>query len=124
LNEKPGQTDFCSQQMPVEAQSDSLAVGSTATASDTGGSTKKKKHSKISLCPLHLACQNHPKKKIKKHISSMLGFQAKSAKNNAAKDELSLLQMKLAAAKDNLRNASDSDDQNKYIAMVKKLQGK
>jgi len=33
--------------MPVEAQSDSLAVGSTATASDTGGSTKKKKHSKI-----------------------------------------------------------------------------
>jgi acyl-CoA-binding protein len=54
----------------------------------------------------------------------MLGFQAKSAKNNAAKDELSLLQMKLAAAKDNLRNASDSDDQNKYIAMVKKLQGK
>ena len=54
----------------------------------------------------------------------MLGFQAKSAKNNAAKDELSLLQMELAAAKDNLRNASDSDDQNKYIAMVKKLQGK
>ncbi len=46
MNEKPGQTDFCSQQMPVEAQSDSLAVGSTATASDTGGSTKKK-HSKI-----------------------------------------------------------------------------
>jgi len=32
-----------------------------------------------------------PDKKIKKHVSSMLGFQAKSAKNNAAKDELSLL---------------------------------
>jgi len=63
-------------------------------------------------------------KKIKKHISSMLGFQAKSAKNNAAKDELSLLQMKLAAAKDNLANATDSDDQNKYNTMVKKLQGK
>ena len=54
----------------------------------------------------------------------MLGFQAKSAKNNAAKDELSLLQMKLTAAKDNLANATDSDDQNKYNTMVKKLQGK
>jgi len=54
----------------------------------------------------------------------MLGFQAKSAKNNAAKDELSLLQMILAAAKDNLANAIDSDDQNKYSMMVKKLQGK
>jgi len=47
LNKKPGQTDFCSQQMPVEAQSDSLAVGLTATASDSGSSTKKWKRSKI-----------------------------------------------------------------------------
>ncbi len=54
----------------------------------------------------------------------MLGFQARSAKNNAAKDELSLLQMILAAAKDNLTNATDSYDQNKYSMMVKKIQGK
>jgi hypothetical protein len=32
--------------------------------------------------------------------------------------------MKLAAAKDNVANATDSDDQNKYNMMVKKLQGK
>jgi hypothetical protein len=32
--------------------------------------------------------------------------------------------MKLTAAKDNLANATDSDDQNKYNTMVKKLQGK
>jgi hypothetical protein len=47
VEQKPGQTNFCSQQMPVEAQSDSLAVGLTATASDSGSSTKKWKHSKI-----------------------------------------------------------------------------
>jgi hypothetical protein len=33
--------------MPVEAQSDSLAVGLTATASDSGSSTKKQKCLKI-----------------------------------------------------------------------------
>ncbi len=32
--------------------------------------------------------------------------------------------MKLTAAKDNLANATDSDDQNKYNMMVKKIQGK
>jgi len=33
--------------MPVEAQSDSLAVGLTATASDSGSRIEKRKHSKI-----------------------------------------------------------------------------
>jgi hypothetical protein len=61
-------------------------------------------------------------KKIKKHIFSMLGFQAKSTKNNVAKDELSLMQMKLSAANDNLTNASDFDEQMKYSMMVKNLQ--
>ncbi len=36
---------------------------------------------------------------MKKHISSMLHAQAKSAKNNAMKDELLLLQVKLMVAK-------------------------
>jgi hypothetical protein len=35
--------------MPVEAQSDSLAVGLTATASDSGSSAKKRKRSKINI---------------------------------------------------------------------------
>jgi hypothetical protein len=39
--------------------------------------------------------------KIKKYISSMLQAQAKSAKNNAGKDELSLLQVKPMAAEEN-----------------------
>ncbi len=52
----------------------------------------------------------------------MLGFQAKSTKNNVAKDELSLMQMKLSAANDNLTNASDFDEQMKYSMMVKNLQ--
>jgi len=41
-------------------------------------------------------------KKMKKHISNMLHAQAKSAKNNASKDELSLLQVKPMVVKENV----------------------
>jgi hypothetical protein len=41
-------------------------------------------------------------KKMKRHISNMLRAQAKLAKNNASKDELSLLQVKLMVAKENV----------------------
>jgi hypothetical protein len=39
---------------------------------------------------------------MKKHISNMLHAQAKSAKNNASKDELSLLQVKPMVVKENV----------------------
>jgi hypothetical protein len=47
LNKKPGQTNFCSQQLQVEAQRDSLAAGSEVGRVDAAASAKKHKLSKI-----------------------------------------------------------------------------
>jgi hypothetical protein len=46
LNEKPQQTNFCSRQLPIEAQSDSLVPASVSGAA-SAASSKKKKLSKI-----------------------------------------------------------------------------
>jgi hypothetical protein len=64
-------------------------------------------------------------KKMKKHISSMLQSQAKSAKNNANKDELSLLQAKLTVARENAAtHAFGSQEREKAEILLKKLQKK
>jgi hypothetical protein len=64
-------------------------------------------------------------KKMKKHISSMLCAQAKSAKNNAEKDKISLLQVKLMAAKENAANYNvGSQERRKADAVLAKLQKK
>jgi hypothetical protein len=64
-------------------------------------------------------------KKMKKHISSMLCAQAKSAKNNAEKDELSFLQVKLMEAKENAaRYDIGSQESQKAEILLAKLQRK
>jgi hypothetical protein len=102
--------------MPVEAQSDSLAAAVASTASiATSAMSSLKKRSKVSgkglmmdlvtkikethrdgtlSCTTFGMSTSPATKKMKKHISSMLRAQAKSAKNNTEKDELSLLQVK------------------------------
>jgi hypothetical protein len=62
-------------------------------------------------------------KKVKKHISNMLRAQAKSAKNNASKDELSLLQVKLIVAKENVtHHDAGTRERQKVEILVNKLQ--
>jgi hypothetical protein len=41
LNEKPQQTNFCSHQLPIEAQSDSLAPASVSGAASAASSKKR-----------------------------------------------------------------------------------
>jgi hypothetical protein len=62
---------------------------------------------------------------MKRHISNMLRAQAKSAKNNASKDELSLLQVKLMVAKENVtRHDAGTRERQKAEMLVDKLQRK
>jgi hypothetical protein len=62
---------------------------------------------------------------MKRHISNMLRAQAKSAKNNASKDELSLLQVKLMVAKENVtRHDVGTRERQKAEMLVDKLQRK
>lgn len=151
LNEKPEQTNFCSRQLPIEAQSDSLAVavsssGASGVSTLTTTSSKKKKRSKVTGMDVMMDLVTEMRetrrdrtssvtafgmsaspatKKMKKHISSMLCAQAKSAKNNAEKDKISLLQVKLMAAKENAANYNvGSQERRKADAVLAKLQKK
>jgi hypothetical protein len=64
-------------------------------------------------------------KKRKKHISNMLCAQVKSTKNNASKDELSLLQVKLMVAKENVTcHNAGTRERHKAEILVNKLQQK
>jgi hypothetical protein len=63
--------------------------------------------------------------KMKKHISNILCAQAKSARNNASKDELSLLQVKLMVAMDNVTSHdAGTRERQKAEILVNKLQQK
>jgi len=143
LNEKPEQTNFCSRQLPIDAQSDSLATAATTTTATLSSTKKRKKKqtgreavldlvtelietrkNKTSSTAFGLAA-SPATRKMKKHINVMLRAQSKSAQTTAQKDQLSLLQTKLMVAKENAANfLIGSQDRKKADALLTKLQKK